>query len=172
MKKTRKIALFGLLTALCFGLSYIEFLIPFTSLGVPGIKMGLANLCVMAALYLAGLPEAAAVSLIRIILSWLIFGSFSGFLYSLAGGVLSLGLMAVLKKCELFSPVGVSAAGGAAHNVGQIAVAMILTETPALWYYLPILLLSGVAAGAVNGIILTVILARLKGRNERIFDNE
>lgn len=167
MKKSRKIALLGLLIALCFGLSYIEFLIPFTALGVPGIKLGLANLCVMAALYLMGLKEAASVNLIRIILSWLIFGSFAGFLYSLAGGVLSLALMALLKKSGAFSPVGVSAAGGAAHNLGQLAVAMFLTEAGALWYYLPVLLISGVLTGAVNGIVLTAVLSRLKHREER-----
>ena len=166
MIKSRKIALLGLLTALCFGLSYIEFLIPFTALGVPGIKLGLANLCVMAALYLWGLPEAAAISLIRIILSWLIFGSFTGLLYSLAGGVLSLAVMVILKKTGVFSPIGVSAAGGAMHNVGQLAVAMFLTEASALWYYLSVLLLYGVAAGAVNGIILTALLSRLGPRGK------
>lgn len=166
MDKSRKIALLGLLTALCFGLSYIEFLIPFTALGVPGIKLGLANLCVMAALYLWGLREAAAVNLIRIILSWLIFGSFAGLLYSLAGGVLSLGTMVLLKKTGAFSPIGVSAAGGAVHNIGQLIVAMFLTEAGALWYYLPVLLISGTAAGAVNGIVLTALLSRLGPRGK------
>lgn len=167
MTKTRKIALLGLLTALCFGLSYIEFLIPFTAFGVPGIKVGLANVCVMAALYLLGIKEAAAVNIIRIVLSWLIFGSFSGFLYSLAGGFLSLAVMVALRKTGRFSPVGVSAAGGAVHNIGQLAVAAFLTEADALWYYLPILLVSGVTAGVINGFILTAILSRTDVFKER-----
>ncbi len=161
MKKTRRIALLGLLVAVCFVLSYIEFLIPFTSLGVPGIKIGLANVCVMAALWLLGPVDAAAVNLARIFLSWLVFGSFTGFLYSLAGGALSLALMILLKKSGRFSPVGISAAAGAAHNCGQLFVAAVLTNTAALWYYLPVLLLCGLAAGAVNGIILTALLSRL-----------
>lgn len=172
MKNSRKIAILGLLTALCFGLSYIEFLIPFTALSVPGIKLGLANLCVMAALYLMGLKEAAAVNFIRIILSWLIFGSFTGLLYSLTGGILSLTLMTLLKKSGVFSPIGVSAASGAVHNLGQLAVAMFLTGAGALWYYLPVLLLSGTMAGAVNGIVLTAVLSRLNHREERIKNEE
>ena len=171
MRKTRKIAVLGLLTALCFALSYIEFLIPFSALGIPGLKLGLANICVMAALYTMGLREAAGINLIRILLSWFIFGSFTGLLYSLAGGVLSLATMTLLKKSGLFSPVGVSAAGGAMHDVGQVAVAAFLTEAGAIWYYLPILLICGVAAGAVNGIVLTAVLSR-QGRREERTENE
>lgn len=167
MKKSRKIAVIGILAALCFGLSYLEFLLPFSMLGVPGIKVGLANICVLAALYIYGLPEAAGVNLVRIVLSWLIFGSFTGLLYSLAGAVLSLTLMTVLKKSGKFSPVGVSAVGGAAHNIGQIAVAAFLTDASALWYYLPILLAAGTAAGGFNGIVLRIVLSRTGGM-ERI----
>ena len=161
MGKSRKIASIGLLAALCFGLSYLEFLLPFSMLGVPGIKVGLANICVLAALYLFGLPEAASVNLVRIVLSWLIFGSFTGLLYSLAGGILSLALMTALKKSNKFSPVGVSAAGGAAHNIAQLAVAAALTDASALWYYLPILLIAGTAAGVFNGIVLRIVLSRI-----------
>lgn len=161
MKSSRKTATVGLLAALCFGLSYLEFLLPFSVLGVPGIKVGLANICVLAALYLFDLPEAAGVNIVRIILSWLIFGSFTGLLYSLAGAVLSLGVMLILKKTDKFSPVGISAAGGAMHNVAQIAVAAALTDASALWYYLPILLIAGTAAGTFNGIILKIVLNRV-----------
>ena len=166
MKVSRKIALIGILTALCFSLSYLEFLLPFSMLGVPGIKVGLANICVLAALYILGLPEAAGINFVRIVLSWLIFGSFTGFLYSLAGGILSLALMTVLKKSGGFSAVGVSAAGGAAHNIAQIAVAAFLTDASALWYYLPILLIAGTAAGAFNGIVLRIVLSRIGGRKD------
>ena len=160
MIRSRKIALIGILAALCFGLSYLEFLLPYSMLGVPGIKVGLANICVLAALYIFGLSEAAGVSLVRIILSWLIFGSFTGLLYSLAGAVLSLALMTILKKSGKFSVIGVSAAGGAAHNVAQLAVAALLTDAAALWYYLPILLAAGTAAGVFNGMVLQLVLSR------------
>lgn len=162
MKTSRKIALLGLLTALCFALSYIEFLLPLPSFGVPGVKLGLANLCVMAALWLVGAKEAAAINLIRIILNWAIFGSFTGLLYSLAGGFLSFLAMLLLKKSGRFSPIGISAAAGALHNVGQLAVAMLLTDAAALWYYTPVLIICGLAAGAVNGLVFSAILLRLQ----------
>ena len=82
MKKTKKIALTGVFTALALAFSYIEFLIPFDMLGIPGIKPGFANLVVMAALYTLGLPYAAAVSLMRILLSFLLFGNVTSLLYS------------------------------------------------------------------------------------------
>ena len=159
--KTRRIALLGLLTALCFGLSYLELMLPALSVGVPGIKAGLANICVVAALYLLGPWEAAAVNLARILLNWLLFGSFTGLLYSLAGGAVSFAVMLLLKKSGAFSPVGVSAAGGAAHNVGQIAVAALLTGTPSIMLYLPALLIFGTAAGAVNGLIFAALQKRI-----------
>ena len=166
-EKTRRIALLGLLAALCFGLSYIELMLPALPVGVPGIKAGLANICVVAALYLLGAREAAAVNLIRIALNWLLFGSFTGLLYSLAGGALSFAAMLLLKKSGAFSPIGVSALGGAAHNIGQICVAALLTGTPALMFYLPALLIFGTAAGALNGLIFTAIQSRLKPRGKQ-----
>lgn len=163
----RRAAYLGVLTALCFGLSYLEMLVPITAGGIPGIKLGLANLCVMAALWLFGAKEAAAVSLIRILLSWLIFGSFTGLLYSLAGGALSFIGMILLKKTGIFSPVGISAAAGVLHNIGQLAVAAFLTDAGAIWYYLPVLIVSGAAAGTLNGIILVAVLKALSGRQNK-----
>ena len=163
--KTRTAALLGLLTALCFALSYIEVLVPFAFPGVPGIKLGLANICVMAALWLVGAKEAAGVNLVRIILGWLIFGSFTGLLYSLAGGALSFLCMIILKKMGLFSPIGISAAAGAAHNIGQLAAAALLTDAGALLWYLPVLIAAGTLTGAVNGIILTAILKSVSGKD-------
>lgn len=167
MSKSRRIAILGLLTALCFALSYIELLLPIPAFGVPGIKLGLANLCVMAALYTFGAKEAAAINLIRIALNWLIFGNFAGFIYSLAGGFTSFAAMYALKKTDRFSPVGVSAAAGASHNIGQLIAAAFLTDAAALGYYLPVLLIAGVATGTFNGIILTAILRICirKGKN-------
>ena len=81
MKRNEKIAYLGILTALAFGFSYVEFLIPFDAIGIPGIKLGLANLVVMAVLYLFGPLDAALVSLVRIVLAWLLFGNFTGFIY-------------------------------------------------------------------------------------------
>ena len=126
MKKTKKIALTGVFTALALAFSYIEFLIPFDMLGIPGIKPGFANLVVMAALYTLGLPYAAAVSLMRILLSFLLFGNVTSLLYSLAGGVLSLTVMFILKKTNVFGHIGVSVGGAVSHNIAQTAVSFII----------------------------------------------
>ncbi len=163
MSKNKKIAMLGLLTAIAFGLSYLEFLIPFEALvGIPGVKLGLANLAVMAALCLLGVSEAALVSLTRVLLAWLIFGNFTGFLFSAAGAALSLCVMWLLRKTRLFGTVGVSVAGGVCHNLAQLAVASLLTDAAALLYYLPVLLLAGVLTGALNGALLSEILKRIK----------
>ena len=111
MSNAKKIAFSGVLVALAFGLSWLEMLIPLDSLGVPGVKIGLANLAVMAAIYLFGFRFALCVSLARIALSWLIFGSFTAFLYSLAGGMLSLCVMWLLVRSSLFGEAGVSVSG-------------------------------------------------------------
>lgn len=161
MRKTQKVAYLGVLAVLALGFSYVEFLIPFEAIGIPGVKLGLANLVVMLALFTCGVWEAVTVSAVRILLTWLLFGNFTGFLYSLAGGALSLALMILLQKLAFFGEVGVSVAGGVAHNMGQLAVAVFLLRTAALWYYLPVLLIAGVVTGAVNGVLLRLVLPRI-----------
>ena len=165
MKKTKKIALTGVFTALALAFSYIEFLIPFDMLGIPGIKPGFANLVVMAALYTLGLPYAAFISVFRILLSFLLFGNVTSLLYSAAGGVLSLAVMFILKKTNLFGEIGVSTAGAVAHNVGQLIVSFIILSAGAVVYYLPVLPLSAAVFGVVNGLLLKLILKRA----EKIF---
>lgn len=160
MKKTKKIALTGVFTALALAFSYIEFLLPFDMLGIPGIKPGFANLVVMAALYTLGLPYAAAVSLMRILLSFLLFGNVTSLLYSLAGGVLSLTVMFILKKTNVFGHIGVSVGGAVSHNIAQTAVSFIILSFGAVVYYVPVLLLSAVLFGIINGSILKLILSR------------
>lgn len=159
MKKTKKIALCGVMCALAFAFSYIEFLIPFDMIGIPGIKPGFANLVIMAALYMLGLPYAAAISAFRIVLSWLLFGNFTSFLYSLAGGVLSLLLMFVLKKYKVFDEVGVSVSGAVVHNAAQLCVSALLTSGAVL-YYMPVLLVAGVVFGVINGLLLKLVIKR------------
>ncbi len=157
----REIALYGLLIALAFVLSYVESLIPI-SFGVPGVKLGLANLAVITALYTVGVPGAAFISLVRIVLMGFTFGTPSMILYSLAGGALSLFVMAALKRLRVFGMIGISVAGGAAHNIGQIAVAAAVVEQAALFAYLPVLLAAGTAAGAVIGLVGGLVVQRVK----------
>ena len=159
--ETRKIARMGLLVALAMILSYVESLIP-AFVAVPGVKVGLANIVVIFALYNLGPVEALTVSLLRVILSSFLFGSVLSLLYSLSGALLSLGGMIVMKKLKIFSTLVVSVTGGVLHNVGQILVACLVLETDVLLYYLPVLILSGVVTGAVIGIIGSLVIKRLE----------
>ena len=124
----KKTALLGMLVALAFVLSYIETLIP-VNLGIPGAKLGLANLVVMVALYTLGTKEAFALSMVRILLTGLTFSSMAAMLYSFAGGLLSFAVMYLAKRSKLFSAAGVSVLGGISHNAGQIFVAMWVLDT-------------------------------------------
>ena len=151
-KRTKKIALYGLLIALALILSYVESLVP-AFFAVPGMKLGLTNVAVLTALYCIDEKSALAINLVRILLVSFLFGNGVSFLYSLAGGLLSGIVMILLKKTGLFRMVTVSVAGGIAHNIGQILVAMAILETTALAYYLLILWFTGLASGVLIGII-------------------
>lgn len=157
--KASKVAQYGLLTALALALSWLESLLP--PLGVPGVKLGLPNLAVVFALYRLGWKDACVISLVRVVLVTLLFGNGAALAYSAAGAVLSLAVMGLLKRTEKFSPVGVSVAGGVAHNAGQILVAMALLETARLAWYLPVLWVSGTAAGVLIGIVSGVLVKRV-----------
>ncbi|MBR6951675.1 MAG: Gx transporter family protein [Oscillospiraceae bacterium] len=165
----RAVARYGLLTALALILSYLEAQIP-VFFAVPGMKLGLANLAVVTALYLSGAPCACVVSLVRVLLVSVLFGNGAAFAYSLAGSVLSAAVMILLKRTGRFGPIAVSAAGGVAHVTAQLAVAAVLMGTSALGWYLPVLWFAGVTAGAVIGLIggeLCRALQRLKWGEDR-----
>ena len=157
--KTKKLTLLALLTAVAMILSYVETLIP--SAGIPGVKLGLANVAVIFALYRLGWREALGISLVRVFMVSMLFGSMSALLYSLAGAVLSLAVMAMLRKTDVFSETGVSVAGGVAHNAGQILMAMLILETKRLIYYLPILVFSGLGAGILVGLAAGLLIRRI-----------
>lgn len=159
--ETRKIARMGLLTALALILSYVESLIP-AFVAVPGVKMGLANIVVVFALYTLGPGEAAIVSIIRVLLSSLLFGSILSLSYSAAGAIISLLSMIILMKTKIFGVTSVSVTGGVFHNLGQILVACLVLETDVLLYYLPVLILSGTITGAVIGIASSIVIKRLQ----------
>lgn len=157
--KASKVAQYGLIAALALVLSYLESLVP--SLGVPGVKLGLPNIAIVFALYRLGWRDACIISLVRVFLVFLLFGNGAGLAYSLAGAALSLALMGLLKKTGKFSSVGVSVAGGVAHNAGQILVAMALLETSRLAWYLPVLWVSGTIAGVLVGIVSGGLVERV-----------
>lgn len=157
----KHIARYALLVALAMVLSWLESLIIFPGL-LPGMKVGLTNLVVIFALYRMSLRDAAVISLVRVVLVSLTFGNAYSFFYSLAGAVLSLAVMAVLKKSDRFSILGVSIAGGVCHNLGQLFVAMAVLGTVRLGWYLPWLLGGGVLAGAAVGTAAGLVVERSK----------
>lgn len=155
-----RVAYFGVFTALALIFSYVESLIPI-QLGIPGVKLGLANLIIVIALYKMRLSEVFLLSIVRILLSGFLFGNYFSILYSLAGGLLSLAVMALLKKAGDFSVMGISMAGGVSHNVGQLVVAMLVVETFSVGYYLPVLLVAGLVTGFLIGVAAGEMLKRL-----------
>ena len=155
------VARVALMASLALIFSYVEAIIPYNP-GIPGIKLGIANVVTVIALYKYGWKEAASVSVIRIIVAGLLFNGVFGMLYSLAGAVLSLIGMIGLKKTGLFSVIGVSMAAGVLHNMGQLFVAAALIEDLRIFFYFPVLLFSGIAAGILVGIISTMVLRVVK----------
>ena len=157
----KKIAFIGVIAALAIILSYVEILIPPIYSAVPGIKVGLPNIAILLILYRYGVKSAAAVSFIRLVITSLLFGT-STFFYSLAGAALSLTVMALLKKWDKFSAVGVSIAGGVMHNLGQIIVAIFMLGTAEIGYYMFVLAISGTLAGIFIGLAGSFLHERLK----------
>lgn len=158
--KAKKIALFGMMVALAFTFSYLESLIPF-DFAIPGVKLGLANLVVVVALYIMKPGEAFAIAVIRIFLAGLTFGNVYSLAYSLCGGLLSFAVMWLAKKTKL-SVIGVSMLGGICHNIGQIAVAAVIMGTVRIAYYLPVLLVAGLVTGLLLGVVSKLIIDRFE----------
>lgn len=158
--KTKKLTVMALAAALAMILSFVESQIP-TFIPIPGVKIGLANIAVVFVLYKLGWKEAAVISLIRVVLVSLLFGTIMSLFYSVSGAVLSLAGMILLRKSGLFSCIAVSVFGGVLHNVGQIVMACIILETDVIKYYLPFLILSGTLAGIIIGLLAGIILKRI-----------
>lgn len=156
--KTKKITVMAMCVALAMILSYVESQLP--SLGIPGVKMGLANIVVVFCLYRLGWKEAAGISLLRVFLVSLLFGHIASLMYSAGGAVLSLTGMIALKRLDRLSCVAVSVIGAVLHNVGQILVAWALMGSNVI-YYLPVLILSGTVAGVLIGIVSALIVRRI-----------
>ena len=130
--------------------------------GVPGIKLGLSNSVLIFAVYMLDLPTAWVLMVLKVVLSGLLFGGFNTILYAMAGGVLSMLFMSVLSHFPSLHPVVVSMVGGVMHNVGQVAVAMLLLHTPQLLYYMAILIFVGMACGALTGVVAASVMKHLK----------
>ena len=164
-KTSRKLAYLGLCTAVALILAYVEVLLPPLHTAVPGIKLGLPNIAILFVLYRYGMRYAAAVSFVRMAVVALLFGNPMTFVYSLAGAALSLLVMALLRRLDFLSVVGVSVAGGVFHNVGQILMAMLLLGTAELGYYLIVLAITGTISGIFVGLCGALAVKRISGGN-------
>ena len=158
--KASKLSLLALSVSLAMILSFVESQIP-AMVAIPGVKVGLANIVVVFALYKLGWKEAAVVSLTRVFLVGLLFGNGISILYSATGAVVSFAAMLLLKKAKVFSTMAVSVAGGVLHNLGQIAMACVIMGTDVLRYYAPFLILSGTLAGIVIGVLAAIMIRRI-----------
>lgn len=166
----QQLATMGMLSALALALSFLESLIPFQP-GLPGVKLGLANLVIVFALYRMNVHSALLINTVRILLSSLLFSGLFGLLYSAAGAAASLAAMTLLLqinrkreqagKSILFSIFGVSMAGGVFHNLGQLLIAIFILSSLNLVYYLPVMIISGIAAGLVNGMVAWLLLQKI-----------
>ena len=157
----KTVALMAMMIALAMIFSYVETMIPI-NFGIPGVKLGLATLLIVAAIYLFGGKQAFLISIVRIFLSGFMFGNLASIMYSLAGGLLSLAVMLLLKKTDKLSILAVSVMGGICHNIGQLIVAMLVVENLKLIFYVPVLLISGFLTGLLIGIVCRVILPAVK----------
>jgi len=162
MKTNAKyIAILGLLLAFSVSAGYFERLIPAIIPAVPGIKLGLPNIAVIILMYLKDYKTAFALNIFRVILSGLLFSGMWGMVYGLSGAVLSFAVMAALKMAKIFGTVGVSAAGGVFHNLGQICVAALLVNNIKLFYYFPVLIIFGTVTGIIIGYLSGLLISRL-----------
>ena len=157
----KRLSMLSMLTAIGLLAAWLEYVL-LPPIAVPGVKLGLANLATVAALFVYGFRGASAVTFARVALAALLFGNLSTLMFALAGALLAVPGMALLKRVGGFSPVGVSIAGGVLHNAGQLLAAAVIAKTPGLAAYLPVLLVSGAAMGAVNGVIALAVIRRFR----------
>ncbi len=161
MKSAGKTAYFGAMLGLAIICGYIEMLIPL-DFGIPGIKLGLANIVALVLLYKNGFLPALAVNIARVLLVGILFGNIMSIMYSLVGGILSLSVMWLTKKLPVFSIVGVSVSGAVSHNIGQLSAALIVIGFKAVVFYLPFLLIAAVITGFLIGLGASYIIKRVK----------
>lgn len=166
MKSTKRLVQSAVLVSLALALSYIERFIPLQLLiPLPGVKLGLANVVTLIALYLLGGKYAFVILILRCVLGSVFGGGITGLLFSLTGGVLSMSIMALCKKVTFLSVYGVSILGAAAHNIGQILAAMVLLNSVYIGMYLSYLLIVALFTGFATGAACAGVLRILKTVN-------
>ena len=161
----QRVALMGLLLAMMLVLGFVESRLPVP--GLPGVKLGLSNSVLLFALYLLDIPSAVLLMVLKVLLSGFLFGNPSSMMYAAAGGVLSLGGMAALRSMRAFDIVPVSMAGGLLHNVGQVALAMIILKTPGLLVYMALLMAVGMVTGLATGLAAKTVIRHFPAQKFR-----
>lgn len=157
---TKRITYTGMFVAIAMVFSYLESMIP-VNIAVPGIKLGLANMVTIVVMYRLRIADAWIVSLVRVVLSSLLFGNMAIMIYSMAGAVLSLLVMSICRKKYLFGLLGTSILGGVSHNAGQIVMAAFLMKSGNIMLYIPVLCISGTIAGVCIGLAGAVLVRKL-----------
>ena len=157
----RRVANGAMLVALAMIFGYVEVLIPFDFM-VPGVKLGLANLVVISGIYVMKWQDVLLVSVLRIVLSAVLFGNVMTLAYSFAGAFLSFLTMLLLKRIRGLSVVTVSAAGGVAHNIGQLIAAAVMVKNIHVFVYFPVLIIAGVLTGGVIGMLAGRLMHPMK----------
>ncbi len=160
MLKTNELAYLAVFTSLAIVFGYIERMFP-SPVPIPGVRLGIANTIIIIILYSNALKSAFVVNITRIIVSGVLFGGISGIIYGLAGGALSLCAMYAAKKSSSFGIIGVSIFGGVFHNIGQICIAALVVWNAKLFYYIPILIISGVITGIIIGMLAGGVIKRI-----------
>lgn len=159
---TKKVSVIGLFTAMALLLSCIENMLSFRT-GIPGIKLGIANLIIVIAFYFLPFGEVLSISLIRVFFLSVFSGSPFTTAFSFTGAIASFFAMYISYRRNSFSPVGISIIGGVTHNLAQLLISTLLLNTPAFLWYSPVLLISGIITGLINGLIAIKIIHTVKG---------
>lgn len=161
----KRITYLAAFSAVAIILGYVEALLPI-NFGIPGVKLGLANLVTVIMFYSDNfgfkLKDIIIVCLVRIITVGFLFGNMYGIIYSLCGGLLSLIIMYIFYGFRVLGTLGISIVGGIFHNIGQLLVAMFVVKELKIIYYAPVLLLSGSITGCLIGLLSGLVLLRLK----------
>lgn len=165
-KNAERVAIIGLFSAFAAILSYIEVIISF-SMFIPGVKLGLANIAIVVVLYIYGYKYALMVNIIRIIVVGLLFSNAFSIAFSIAGALISFIVMALLKKLDIFSPMGVSVAGGVSHNIGQLLIACFVISSYSIINYIPVLMIAGIICGFIIGLTSIGVIKYTKKFLER-----
>lgn len=160
--KLKQMIYLAVMTAVAIVLHFVEGMFPLP-IAVPGIKLGLANVVSLIALYLFGPVQALSILLLRVLMTSFLYAGFSSLLISMTGGILSILAMTMIWRLREkgFSIISASVLGGVFHNVGQMLAAAVVLRTTAVFAYIPVLLLSGLATGVATGVLAGILVPRL-----------